>query len=175
VLLNTRGDRTGGDIQVLDVARKSFRTLVGSRFEEGAGTFSPDGRYVAYVSDESGQPQVYVQPFPELDARTQVSTNGGVEPVWSPKGDALFYRAGGKMMTVDVALAPTFSAQRPRELFDDTFARRGSAGLADYDVSHDGQRLVMVRERQAQGGGEIRLVLDWFGELRAAEPQARDD
>ena len=148
--------------------------LLASRFEERAAVFSHDGRYIAYVSDQSGQPEVYVQPFPGLDARMQVSTHGGAEPVWSPKGDTLFYRAGGQMMAVAVVTAPTFSADRPEALFEDVYARRGASGLADYDVSQDGERFVMIRERAEDGGAQIHVVLHWFHELRAAGPQEED-
>jgi serine/threonine-protein kinase len=172
LLVSTRRESTGGDVDLFDVKDRSLRPLLASRFEESAASFSHDGRYIAYVSDESGQPEVYVQPFPGLDARTQVSTHGGQEPVWSPRGDALFYRAGGQVMAAAVATDPPFSADRPRALFKDVYARRGAHGLADYDVSQDGERLVMIRERQQDGGGQIRLVLNWFDELlRAAEPR----
>jgi len=174
VLVSSRRESTGGDVDLFDVADRSFRPLLASRFEESAASFSHDGRHIAYVSDDAGQPEVYVQPFPGLETRTQVSSHGGVEPVWSPKGDTLFYRAGGQMMAVAVVTDPTFSAARPEALFEDVYARRGSAGLADYDVSQDGERLVMVRERQGKGGGQIRVVLHWFDELRAAQPKADD-
>jgi hypothetical protein len=82
--------------------------------------------------------------------------------------------AAGQMMAVAVATEPTFTADRPRALFEDVYARRGFAGLADYDVSHDGERLIMVREREGAGGGQIRVVLQWFNELRAAEPKTDD-
>jgi serine/threonine-protein kinase len=174
VLIGTRRESTGQDIDLFTLEDRSVRPLIASKFEERAAVFSPDGKYIAYVSDESGQTEVYVQPFPSLDARTQVSTHGGMEPVWSPKGDALFYRSGGRMMAVAVATTASFSADRPEPLFEDVYAARAS-GIADYDVTQDGQRFVMIRERAEDNGAEVHIVLDWFTELLAAEPQADDD
>ena len=77
-------------------------------------------------------------------------------------------------MAVAVVTAPTFSADRPEALFEDVYARRGASGLADYDVSQDGERFVMIRERAEDGGAQIHVVLHWFNELRAAGPQEED-
>jgi hypothetical protein len=168
VLISARRESTGADVDLYSAKDHSVRPLLSSRFEERAAAFSRDGRYIAYISDQSGQSEVYVQPFPALDARVQISTDGGVEPVWSPKGDELFFRGSGRMMEVHVTTSPTFSADRPEPLFEDVYARRGSSGLPDYDVSRDGQRFVMIRDRAEEGGAQIHVVLHWFGELRAA-------
>ena len=77
------------------------------------------------------------------------------------------------MMAVAVATTPSFSADRPEALFEDVYAARAS-GLADYDVSQDGQRFVMIRERAEEGGAEVHIVLDWFTEVLAAAPREQD-
>src|ERR1700676_5576985 len=78
-------------------------------FNEGAARFSPDGRWLAYISDESGRFEVYVQSYPGPGGKWQISTEGGTEPVWTRNGRELFYRSGDKMMAVDVATQPGFA------------------------------------------------------------------
>jgi hypothetical protein len=174
VLMRTRREATGSDVDLFTAEDGSVRPLLSSRFEERAAVFSHDGKYIAYVSDDSGQDEVYVQPFPDLDARVQISTDGGLEPVWSPKGDTLFFRAGRQMMAVGVTTSPTFTADRPERLFEDVYAGRRASGVANYDVSHDGENFVMIRDRADEGGAEIHVVLNWFDELRAHGPQTQD-
>jgi hypothetical protein len=81
--------------------------------------YRPDGRYVAYQSDETGQNEVSVRSFSEGGTTSPVSTEGGIEPVWAPTDDIFFYRKGDKVMMVDVHLGSTFSAGRPRVLFEE--------------------------------------------------------
>ena len=94
-----------------------------SGFNETMPAFSPDGRRIAYVSDESGELDVYVRPFPGPGEKHRVSTDGGTEPVWARSGRELFFRSGNRMMAVDVATTRTFGASRPRLLFTAPFAR----------------------------------------------------
>ena len=82
-------------------------------FNESAPRFSPDGRWLAYISDESGRYEIYVQPYPGPGGKWQISTEGGTEPVWNPNGRELFYRSGDKMMAVDIATQPRFAAGKP--------------------------------------------------------------
>ena len=86
--------------------------------QEFAASFSPDGRSIAYVSDESGRYEVYVRPFPGPGEKWQISTQGGVEPVWSRDGRELFYWNEDKLMVLDVTLRPAFRAGKPRTLFE---------------------------------------------------------
>ena len=87
-------------------------------FNESVPKFSPDGRWLAYVSDESGRYEIYVQPYPGPGGKLQISTEGGTEPVWNRSGRELFYRNGDKMMAVDIATQPDFAAGKPRMLFE---------------------------------------------------------
>jgi len=163
---------SGSDVALVETMDRSTRPLLHSRFEERAAVFSPDGRRIAYVSDESGREEVYVQPFPALDARVKISTDGGADPVWSRDGKELFFRWDRKMMAVDVDAEPVFSARRPRVLFDCEFSSKGSSGLASYDVSADGERFVMVRERSGSSGAEVNIVLNWHEEVRELAPKS---
>src|SRR5439155_27307752 len=90
-------------------------------FDEPSPRFSPDGKWLAYVSDESGRDDVYVQPFPGPGPKWLVSTDGGIDPVWSRDGRELFYRKDDEMMAVSVAPKGEFAAGRPQRLFEIRF------------------------------------------------------
>jgi WD40 repeat protein len=170
VLVNSV-NANGEDVYLANIAEKKVGPLLNSRYRERAAVFSRDGRYIAYVSDESGREEVYVQPFPGMDNREQISTNGGADPVWSVDGKELFFRSGQKLMAVAVTLEPRFSAGRPQFLFEANFTARGNSGLAGYDVHPDGQRFVMVSQRAGHDGANVNIVLNWFEELRSLAPE----
>ena len=99
-----------------------WKLLLRERYNEFQPQISPDGRWMAYTSDESGKYEVYVRPFPEVDkGRWQVSTSGGDSPLWSPDGRELFYRNGDAVMAVSVKTDPTFSLETPKTLFRGTY------------------------------------------------------
>jgi len=113
------------DILILSDGGEPVRFL-SSPFRELSPIFSPDGRYIAYVSDESGRSEVYVRPYPAGNQKWAVSTDGGQEPVWSRDGRELFYRSGTKMMVATVRLGSSFEADRPRHLFEATYFTDGA-------------------------------------------------
>ncbi len=169
--------KTGSDLWVLplDGDRKP-RIFLQTPFEEGAGQFSPDGHWIAYVSNESGRNEVYVRPFPGPGGKWQVSTDGGSENAWSPKGNELFYRTGGqreKMMAVDFQTQPTFAAGKPRLLFEGNYGSNAPlAPGAFYSVSPDGQRFLMTKSPDQPQAAltQINVVLNWFEELKSKVP-----
>ena len=151
--------------------RKAQLFLQQTQFTEEAPQFSPDGRWLAYISDESGRREVYVQPYPGPGGKWQISTEGGREPVWNRNGRELFYRIGNKMMAVDISTQPSFAAGKPRMLFEGQFAlARGTS--PNYDVSLDGQRFLMVKPagQEQSAPSQINVVLNWFEELKRRVP-----
>jgi Tol biopolymer transport system component len=138
--------------------------------------FSADGRWRAY---SSGSPlQVYVQPYPALDHRAQVSIDGGINPAWRRDGREMYYlqdaSADGalkvRVMAVPVATAPTFSAGTPHMLFEGPFRRDGP--FRNYDVTADGQRFLLVQEVQRPPArvSQMVLVQNWVEELKRLAP-----
>ena len=106
---------TSADVWALPAAGdRKPRVVVNTPFAERHPRLSPDGRWLAYTSDEAGRQEVFVQPFPGPGGRLQVSIDGGTEPVWSRDGRELFYINGDKMMVVDITTAPAFQAGLPR-------------------------------------------------------------
>lgn len=161
-----------GDLHALrirgDSARVDLVGLVGTPFDETTPAISPDGHWLAYVSEESGRHEVYVRPFPNTgEAKWQVSSNGGTEPVWARSGRELFFRsARNELASVPVLRRETFEIGEQRVLFSTT------PFLADpysqvYDVTPDGQRFVMIRQARATGAQEELIVVEnFFEELK---------
>jgi WD40 repeat protein len=144
------------------------------KFAQGSAKFSPDGRWLAYCSNESGRPQVYVQSFPGPGPKVQVSNEGGTDPVWRRTGGELFYRNGDRMMVAGVSTEPTFSASRPRELWTGPYSHGmssscGAPGVtsSNYDVSPDGQRFLMIQDddQSAPSASQAIFVQGWAEEL----------
>lgn len=145
-----------------------------SKFVEGSPKFSPDGKWVAYCSNESGRAEVFVQPFPGPGPKIQVSTEGGTDPLWRRMSGELYYRNGDKMMAVRVRTQPTFAAERPGVLWEGHYSHGMSSSCArpgvtsfNYDVTADGQRFLMVKDvHQDVASSRINVVLNWTQELK---------
>ena len=140
-----------------------------TEFQERAFSLSPDGRWLAFVSDRSGPNEVFVRPFPEAGANLrQVSTNGGREPVWAHSGRELFYvNSANELVAVQVSTDPVFALGQQEVLFSVAAYMRNPA-YALYDVSPDDRRFVMLRigGRENTAASELILVENWFEELR---------
>jgi eukaryotic-like serine/threonine-protein kinase len=164
-LIFQRGDLRHFDLWVLSLSgERKASPLLESDFTRTYPQISPDGRRLAYTSDESGREEVYVQPFPALDHKWLVSVGGGEEPRWSSDGHQLFFRRGDRMMAVDVQTKSTFKAERAHLLFEGSYAR--SNIWTNYDVAVDGQRFVMLKqEDEARANQVLRVVLNWTDEL----------
>ena len=162
---------TSRDIWILWLSDRKAQAFLNTSAEEGAPKFSPDGKWLAYSSDESGRRETYVQSYPGSGGKRQISTDGGQEPVWNPKGGELFYRSGSKMMAVDIDTKSGFSARKPRMLFEGPY-QPATASFPNCDVSPDGQRFLMLKpvESQASAPTQINVVLNWFEELKQKVP-----
>ena len=158
---------TGSDIWVLRLSDRKAQPFLRTPFNETAPQFSPDGHWLAYVSDESGRYEIYVQPYPGPGGKWQISTEGGTEPVWNRNGRELFYRSGNKMMAVDITTQPSFLRASPGCSLRDRTCRPRQRS-PNYDVSPDGQRFLMLKpSEQAQAAPtQINVVLNWFEELK---------
>lgn len=152
------------DIWVVERGRDPAPFLL-TPADESSPEFSPDGRWLAYVSDESGRNEVYVQPYPGPGGRWLASTAGGTDPVWSPDGREMYYLQGDQMMAVPFVTTPAPSPGVPRRLFEGAYER--SAVGRNYDLSPDGTRFVMIRGDQADRPPQIHVVLNWASEIAA--------
>jgi serine/threonine-protein kinase len=161
-----------GDIFILPLeGERKAHPFVRTQFSEFFSSFSPNGSWIAYTSDESGRYEVYVQPFPGPGRKWQISTEGGEEPVWSANGQELFYRNGEKWMVATVHTKPDFSAEAPRLMFESYF-------INVLGVSHwphpDGQRQLMIQPIGAESNPkQINVVLNWFEELKRLAPTGK--
>jgi hypothetical protein len=169
---------TDDDAWILPIDGGEPRPIARSKFGEGSAKFSPDGRWVAYSSDESGKPEIYVQPFPGLGPKIQISNAGGTDPVWRRLGGELYYRQGSKMMMVTVVTSgPELKASAPKVLFEGRYyegtgasCEMGGPAAANYDVTPDGQRFLMVRDDTPDVyGTRVVVVTNWVEELKAKE------
>ncbi len=161
---------TSGDIYLAvlgDDAAEVKPVLVTSAYE-GSAQLSPDGRWLVYSSDVSGQMEVYLRPYPGPDRRWQVSTEGGTQPMWHPSGGEIFYRHENTMMAVGMRAGDPPSLSEPQRLFDQAYSYGAGITIPNYDVSDDGRRFVMVKEES--NANHLYFVLNWFDELRRLVP-----
>ncbi len=166
---------TGNDILALPIEGAGEpRVVVGTEYNERFARLSPDGQWLAYVSNVAGQPDIWVLPYPGPGAPTRLSPNGGLEPVWSRDGRELFYLEGNKMMAVAVETEPAFRFDPAEELFDEPYCHGNSPS---YDVASDGRFAMIHLEAAATTGidapQEVIFVQNWFEELKRLVPPGR--
>jgi hypothetical protein len=161
------------DIGFADGSSDSINFVLEREFNETGPALSPDGRWLAYASDVTGDQEVFVRPFPNVgDSRVQVSVGGGSEVVWARDGSELFYRSGPMLMAAEVGTDPAFEVVERTELFEMGRDYISRPGAVSYDVSPDAQRFLMVRNLEAPGPEEeerpeatLILIENWFTEL----------
>jgi eukaryotic-like serine/threonine-protein kinase len=138
-----------GDLMVMSLTGKRLsEPLVQTKSREMNAELSPDGRWFAYQSDQSGRDEIYVRPFPNASAgQWKVSSSGGTRPLWARSGDELFYESAGALMRVAVTSGPTFEAGIPTRLFDGPYVYGALERM--YDISPDGQRFLLIKEASA--------------------------
>ena len=159
---------------MLRISDRKAQPFLRTQFDEAVPQFSPDGRWLAYISNETGRHEIYVQSYPGPGGKWQISTEGGAEPVWNPNGRELFYRSGDKMMAVEITAQPGFAASTPRMLFQGRYVQAPFPS-SNYDVSRDGQRFLMLKpsEQGQAAPTQINIVLNWFEELKQKVPTGK--
>jgi eukaryotic-like serine/threonine-protein kinase len=151
------------DLWVLDQGKPTPITQTPSR--ERDGRFSPDGKWIAYTSDESGDPEVYVQSFPTPGAKSLVSIGGGTQPRWSRDGKELFYLAAdGRLMSAGVRTGSGFQSSTPVVLFETSLLASNVPG--SYAVSRDGQKFLLQVPDPGVGAAPMTVLTDWLSTTR---------
>jgi len=174
-VFSTPSDGGGEGSEITNSNSKETVTLAAQVVR--AESVSPDGRWAAYVSNESGRDEVYVRPHPGPGGKFPVSTSGGIQPAWGRNGE-LFYRNGDRMMAVPVSTMPTLKIGQPKVLFEGDYelGPGGPRTNSNYDVTPDGQRFLMVAPESTADTGQpafrpnINIVLNWFEELKRRVP-----
>jgi eukaryotic-like serine/threonine-protein kinase len=156
------------DIGVYPLAENGGeRALLSTPFNEVQARFSPDGKWVAHASDESGRFEVYLRPFPLTAERTLVSTAGGMQPEWRRDGKELFYiSVDRKMMSVSVSTEATIRAATPRALFAIDVVTPTAPYPGDYAVSGDGQRFLVNSVIDEPTRQTLTVILNWEAVLK---------
>ncbi len=168
LLLHSRNDqKTGQDLWVLPLAGDLRPSpFLQTTFNEFEGRFSPDGRWIAYRSNDQGGLEVFVQTFPASGGKWQVSTNGGGQPWWRSDGKELYYLSNdGKLMAVEVKPGSSFEALAPRALFDLAPARALGGG-SSYAVTAAGDRFLFVTAREEAASLQFTVVVNWAAEAK---------
>jgi len=164
---------SSSDILLLDLGSRRVAPFLNSKPNEMYPEFSPDGRWVAYSSDESGRDEVYVRPFPGPGGKWQISHAGGTQPLWARTGNELFYRQGDQVWAVDVQTGLRLNSGKPRLLFEEPgFAR--AIPCRGWDLSLDGKRFLMLKlDDRKTPVTEMTLVQNWFEELKLLVPTGK--
>jgi len=167
-ILGVRQPETKGDLWFFPLPEaEKLHVLRNSNFNEWGAAFAPNGKLIAYVSDESEQYEVYVTRFPGGDGTLRVSNNGGEEPVWSPEGNQLYYRNGDKWMSAPIQADQEFSFGAPRLLFEGPYF---NCWGRSYAVAPDTGRFLVIGGQMEEAPAQFTIVLNWFEELKANVP-----
>ena len=173
-LYKSTSNGTNRDLIILPLDGDRTATLfLSTPFEDRGVSFSPDGRWLAYVSGKSGQDEIYVRPYPGPGGEVIVSNGGGKEAVWGRDGTELFYRNGNQVLVVTVSTEQAFSVEAPRPLFEGEFVldnATGGGGNPNYDISPDGESFVFVESESDAPREQLNVVINWFQELTERVP-----
>jgi hypothetical protein len=151
-----------GDPRQAGTEGRKPKPFLQTPFDESHAQFSPDGHWIAYTSNESSRPEVYVQPFPGPGGKWQVSTSGGMLPLWRGDGKEMFYLNQGKLMSVEVRAGAQFEAGAPKELFEPQVGLTHAMEAGNhYAASADGARFLIFRAKEGSQAFPISVVLNW--------------
>ena len=145
--------------------------LLQTEYTEQLAKLSPDGRFIAYDSNQSGQQEVYIRSFPDGTGLRRVSPNGGTQVRWRKDGKELFYVEGDSLMAVPISTNPTLTIGTPERLFSDESLRfaQGTNNWLNYDVTPDGQKFIVREPDLGDSNVRIRVVQNWYEEFRERE------
>ncbi|MEO5937059.1 MAG: protein kinase, partial [Terriglobales bacterium] len=156
----------GPRLSVYDFQEKKAKAVLKTAFPEVIPDFSPDGRWIAYSSNESGTMEIYVVPFPSVEAKFQISTTGGTQPLWAPDGKTIYYVAlDGKLMAASIHTSPAFRAETARPLFESR-VRQITFGFREFTITPDGRKFLVNTQVEQVENEPIHLIQNWTAELR---------
>jgi Tol biopolymer transport system component len=162
---------TGRNVWVAPIeGGEDHRPFRATRDEELYGSFSPDGRWLTYQSDETGRWEIYVQAYPGPGERFQISPDGGYEPLWAHGSGEIFYRHGDEMRVVRTRTGPPFEFDAPQTLFELSIDQ-GNVNVRNYDVTPDGKRILAIRIPNEYAPRRIDLITNWLEELERLVPK----
>ena len=154
ITLNTDGGSADYDVWTYSFRDKKAAPLIQVKNSaQHSSRFSPDGKWIAYVSDESGRLELYVQPFPVTGTKIQITKSGGGHPLWSPDGKELYFDNAGRIFTVAIRTDPKFSAGDPVQTAVGGFIQGPGNYRRQYDITPDGKRFIMMFEMPLAGRG----------------------
>ncbi len=162
ILVSIDDAESSWDILLIDTSTWTSTALLHSKFAELTPRLSPGGQFIAYASDETGRFEVYLQRFPELGRKIQVSTSGGVQPIWEPDGSRIFFRSGTHMMAAEIRTGERVTVGVATELFEDVPG--GAGDHTRYDVAPDG-RFLIPEPRPSTTIKDLGLVINAFAAL----------
>jgi Tol biopolymer transport system component len=172
VLAFEQGSMGDRDIWVLKAGENQKpESFLSTKFNERGAQFSPNGKWIAFTSNRSGQDEVYVLPYPGPGELKQISTDGGKEPVWASGEDELFYRNRDQMMAVPIQMSPVFQAGTPQLLFKGSFSYGFWDWSFNYDISPDGQKFIMTKT--GEDSVVLNIILNWSEELKRMVPRGK--
>ncbi len=179
VVLARRGDLASDDIMLLDADGQQLEPIVDTDFNETNAAISPDGAWLAYVSNDAGRSQVFVRRFPGPSGRTPISPVGAFDLRWSPDGGSIYYFSDSSMWAASLRFTPEVSVVERRPLFGVQVYRILGQGLHLYDVHPDTGRFLFVKNDVVAAEGNegeqphLSVVLNWFEELKQRVPTGR--
>lgn len=168
LILNTFSGATQGDILRLSLVDYKMDTLMSTRYNEVNGEVSPDGKWFLYSSNETGDLVVYLKSYPDLKGKWQVSNGNGLDPIWSPKGNEIYYiNPQNKLVSVSITTKPSIIIGNPKVLFDASSIFLQDALGDDYDISPDGKKFIFViRNTKQEVNNRINIIMNWKKELK---------
>ena len=174
LIVDAANPESRSDVSLLDAnpstaGASALQPLLATPYVEAAARLSPDGRWVAYMSSESGQLEIYVQAFPPTGAKIPVSSGGGIAPVWSRNGRELFFRSNTELMAARVIGGDRISFETPAPLFKDTYLRPQGESHTTYDVFPDGSFVFIESNERTAAAPALVAVFNWFEELKRAK------